>query len=66
MKKRTMAQVWRQARGATSQAEFARQLGVSASYVSLIESGERTSVSVALLKRAAKTTGLPIAHLLVC
>ncbi len=63
-RKQTMASVWRQARGATSQSAWATKLGVTQAYISLIESGTRTSVSVSLLKTVAKITGLSIEHLL--
>ncbi len=40
-----------------SQTEFARLLGVSTSYLSLLESGQRTKPSVDLIRKAAEVTG---------
>jgi transcriptional regulator with XRE-family HTH domain len=46
-----------------NQTEFAALLDISTSYLSLIESGQRTNPSIGLLRRAAKVTKRSIKYL---
>lgn len=46
-----------------NQTEFAALLGISTSYLSLIESGQRRNPSITLLRRAAKVTKRSIKYL---
>ena len=47
-----------------TQAELAKKTGVTAAYISLIESGRRKSPSVDILKRLARSLDLSVAELL--
>ena len=49
----------REERGLTPE-ELAKRAGVTKPYVSMIESGERKSPSLPILKRLAKALGVPV------
>jgi transcriptional regulator with XRE-family HTH domain len=52
------------ARGDVSQAEIARRAGVSTTYLSALESGERKSPGLPVLRRLANALGVPVGELL--
>ena len=58
-----MTRTLREARGWT-QAELAKKVRVTQSYIAKLETGARTSVSLAVLHRLAKALGVPVTALL--
>ena len=47
-----------------TQAALANKVKVSAPYISMLESGQRKGVSLAVLQRLAKALGVPVTELL--
>lgn len=47
-----------------TQAELAKRAKVSRPYITMLESGQRKSISVAVLERLAKALGVPVTELL--
>jgi len=47
-----------------SQRALGEKVGVSDAYIAMIETGKRKNPSLALLKRIAKTLGVPVTELL--
>lgn len=47
-----------------TQAALARKIGVTAPYISMLESGARAAPSLPMLKKLARALGVPVTELL--
>lgn len=65
-RRRSLGDIWREAREKllkVRQCELAKTLEISPAYLSLIESGQRPSPSLKLMRKMAKLTGLTVSQL---
>jgi transcriptional regulator with XRE-family HTH domain len=65
-KRRKLGDIWKDAREKQlklRQFEMASKLEISPAYLSLIESGQRPTPSLRLMRRMAKLTGLTVSQL---
>ena len=51
-------------RGRRTQAEIAKEAGVTKNYITMLEAGKRKNPSLPVLKRLAKALGVPVTELL--
>jgi transcriptional regulator with XRE-family HTH domain len=51
-------------RGKRTQADLAKEAGVTKNYITMLEAGKRKNPSLLVLKRLAKALGVPVAELL--
>ena len=51
-------------RGKRTQAEIAKEAGVTKNYITMLEAGKRKNPSLPVLRRLAKALGVPLTELL--
>lgn len=51
-------------RGKRTQADIAKEAGVSKNYITMLEAGKRKNPSLPVLRRLAKALSVPVAELL--
>jgi len=56
--------VIKELRGKRTQAEIAKEAGVTKNYITMLEAGKRKNPSLPVLRRLAKALGVPLTELL--
>ena len=61
---KSLSHVIKKLRGKRTQAEIAKEAGVTKNYIAMLEAGKRKNPSLPVLKRLAKALGVPVTELL--
>jgi len=59
-----LSHVIKKLRGKRTQAEIAKEAGVTKNYITMLEAGKRKNPSLPVLRRLAKALGVPLTELL--